>query len=195
MHLSHFINQKPYEKIVHKVRRDFVTFIPTILLFIILLIAPLGFRWFIITAYPTFLENATVVTVATICTSIYYLCVVLFFYTEFIGFYLDLLIITNDRILHINQISLFSRSIAEMDLFQTQDVISEIHGFFPSLFKYGKLIIQNASATTKFQSYDVPNPHKLRELILELATQDRKFHAQEENSPRFSTPIPPLKKI
>ena len=72
-----------------------------------------------------------------------------------------------------------------MDLYQTQDVISEVNGFFPSLFKYGDLIIQNASAVTKFQSYNVPHPDKLRSIILDLANEDRKFHSEENAHPEI----------
>lgn len=183
MHLANFIHQKSYEHIVCKVRRHYITFIPTIVLFSFLFIIPFILQWLITTLFPNFLEGMVISILSVLFISVYYLSIILFFYTEFISFYLDLLIVTNDRIIHINQHSLFSRTISEMDLYQTQDVISEVKGFFPSLFKYGDLTIQNASAVTKFHSYDVPDPDKLRNIILDLATEDRKFHAHEEQMP------------
>lgn len=144
---------------------------------------PFGFGWFVNNLFPNVLFTGPSNVLITLLVSVYYIGVVLFFYTEFIGFYLDLLIITNDRIVYVNQISIFSRSVAEMDLYQTQDVISDVKGFFPSFFHYGDVTIQNASAVTKFHFLRIPNPDKLRQLVLDLATEDRKFHAHEENEP------------
>lgn len=183
MHLANFIHQKSYERIVCKVRRHSITFIPTIVLFLFLGLVPLILQLLLTNLFPSFLEGYLINILAVLFISIYYLSIILFFYTEFVSFYLDLLIITNDRIIHINQHSLFARTIAEMDLYQTQDVISEVKGFVASLFKYGHLTIQNASAVTKFQSFDVPDPDKLRNTILDLATEDRKFHNQEDAAP------------
>jgi membrane protein YdbS with pleckstrin-like domain len=183
MHLANFIHQKSYERIVCKVRRHSITFIPTIVLFLFLGLVPLVLQLLLTNLFPSFLEGYLINILAVLFISIYYLSIILFFYTEFVSFYLDLLIITNDRIIHINQHSLFARTIAEMDLYQTQDVISEVKGFVASLFKYGHLTIQNASAVTKFQSFDVPDPDKLRNTILDLATEDRKFHNQEDAAP------------
>jgi hypothetical protein len=89
------------------------------------------------------------------------------------------LIVTNDRLIDINQDNLFSRRISEMDLHQVEDITSEVRGFFPSLFNYGTLTIQNASAIVKFTIPDVKNPNQLRESILELAEKDRTYHAEE----------------
>lgn len=187
MQLAKFIHQKSYEHIVFKIRRHFITFFPTIILFIFLIFIPPVLQLLLTALFPTLLDGEVLHILLIFFASVYYLSILLFFYTEFIGFYLDLLVITNDRIIHINQHSLFSRTISEMDLYQTQDVISEVNGFFPSLFKYGDLTIQNASAVTKFHSYNVPRPDKLRSVILDLANEDRKFHS-EETLPLSSLP-------
>jgi len=76
----------------------------------------------------------------------------------------------------VRQISLFARTIAEVDLFQIQDVSSEVHGIFHSVFNYGDVYLQTAGPVPKFVLYNVPNPDKLRQAILELASEDKKFH-------------------
>jgi membrane protein YdbS with pleckstrin-like domain len=109
--------------------------------------------------------------------SIYLLSVAIFFYSSFVIFYLDMLVITNDRLLDIEQKNLFARSISEADLYQIQDVSSEVVGVFASLFNYGNLTIQTAGAVLKFSVSNVHDPDGLRQEILELAEADRKFHA------------------
>lgn len=180
MRLTSFIQQKSYEHIVSKLRRHPVTYIPTLLFFGILLLIPLALYLMLKSIFPEILEMPTVSILGILFFSIYYLSIALFFYTSFITFYLDLLIITNDRLIDINQDNLFSRRISEMDLHQIEDVTSEVRGFFPSLFNYGTLTIQNASAVVKFIVPNVKNPSKLREMILTLADEDRKYHTHSE---------------
>lgn len=183
MLLSNYIHQKSYERIVFKIRRDLITLVPAIVGFILLLSAPFGTYFLIIKTFPDFLTNPIAFALALLFTSVYYLSVGLFFYTYFVNFYLDLLIITNDRLLHIDQIGLFARTISEVDLYKIQDITSEINGFFPSLFDFGDLLIQTAGAQEKFMIFNVPNPEGLRQTILDLAEEDRKFHSLTPTQP------------
>ncbi len=117
----------------------------------------------------------------TLSASIYYLSIGIFFYTYFVNYYLDLLIITNDRLLHIEQEGIFARTISEVDLYKIQDITSTIDGFFPSMFNYGDLLIQTAGAVEKFSIVSIPKPESLRQKILDLAEEDRKFHSKTGN--------------
>lgn len=179
MQISQFIHQKSFEKIVLNVRRHPITFIPTALFFVLLAFLPLGLRWVAVTAIDNPFADSGVLTVVTLATSIYYLCVIIFFYSAFTSFYLDLLIITNDRLLDVDQHGLFARTVSEMNLAQVQDITTEIKGFLPTFFNYGNLIIQNAGTMTKFHLQNVRSPNKLREVILQLVDADRKREAQE----------------
>jgi hypothetical protein len=85
-------------------------------------------------------------------------------------------VVTNDRMVDIRQISLFARTISEVDLYQIQDVSSEVKGFFASAFNYGNVHLQTAGPVPKFIIYNVPNPDKVRQAIIELASEDKKYH-------------------
>jgi membrane protein YdbS with pleckstrin-like domain len=132
---------------------------------------------FIDPLFPDFLETSSLFPIFVLFMSIYLLSVAIFFYSSFVIFYLDMLVITNDRLLDIEQKNLFARSISEADLYQIQDVSSEVVGVFASLFNYGNLTIQTAGAVLKFSVSNVHDPDGLRQEILELAEADRKFHA------------------
>jgi hypothetical protein len=179
MQLGQFIHQKSFEKIVLNVRRHPVTFVPTILAFAILAGVPYVVHLFLVQLFSGLLQNDTVWLILVLGGSIYYLFLIIFFFSTFTGFYLDMLIITNDRLLDVDQHGLFARTVSEMNLALVQDITTEIKGFFPTFFNYGNLIIQNAGAMTKFHLNNVENPNKLREIILELVGQDRKREAQE----------------
>lgn len=176
MTLSEFIHQKSYERVELLVRHDWITFVPYLFITLILAAIPLVLKMLLDNIFPGFLDDTVAFTLAILLGSVYYLSISLFFYTYFVTFYLDLLIITNDRLLEVTQTNLFYRSVSEMDIYHVQDVTSEVRGFFGSIFRYGNILIQDSSALTKFDLRQVPQPDKLREKILELAEIDRKFH-------------------
>lgn len=176
MALGHLIHQKSYEKIMITCRRHPITFVPYILFSILLLAAPFGLYVLLANSFSSLLQTQNGYIISVLGASIYYLSCLLFFYTNFVSFHLDLWIVTNDRLLDMEQKSLFHRTISEVDLYQIQDASSEVHGFFPSIFGYGNIILQTAGPVPKFYFRNVANPNKLREQILHLAAEDRKFH-------------------
>lgn len=176
MSADKLIHTKKYEKVAAQVRRHLITYVPTLAFFFLLLLVPVGLHFLIKNIYPSLLVSPISYPLLVLLASIYYLSVMLFFYTSFVEFYLDLHILTNDRLVDINQITLFARKIAEVDLYQVQDVSSEVKGVFATLFKYGNVEIQTAGTVPKFIMENVPNPHQLRRLILDLTAEDKKHH-------------------
>lgn len=191
MHTEKLFNQKGYEKIESIVRRHWVTFVPILLFLIVLAVLPIGVYFLLANSLSSYLQNETYHVAGVLLGSIYYLSVILFFYTYFVEFHLDLWIVTNDRLLDIEQKTLFARTISEVDLFQIQDITSEIHGIFPSIFNYGDIILQTAGAVPKFTFRSVADPNKLRELILNLAAEDKKHHEKPHAPESQPQPQPP----
>lgn len=176
MNVSYLIKQKPYEKVKYVVRRHIFTFIPQILLFTILGIMPFGIYVMIKSMFPTLLSTEQMYAVGVLLGSIYYLCILLFFFTSFVDFYLDVWIVTNDRIIDIEQFGLFSRTISELELFRIQDVTTEVHGMFATIFKYGDVMVQTASTNINIKFHNIPDPNIIRQNLLELAHEDYKYH-------------------
>ncbi len=183
MILSHLIRQKGYEKIEYLLRRHPVTFVPQILLFILLMAVPFVVYFLINNLYPTVLDPMTseiLFPLAVLIASIYYLGLYLFFYSQFIEFYLDMWIVTNDRIVDVEQNGLFSRTISELDLYRVQDVTVDMNGFFPSIFKYGHVRVKTASQNLGIVFHNVPNPNEIREALIQLSDEDRKHHQEDK---------------
>jgi membrane protein YdbS with pleckstrin-like domain len=180
MNLSSLIKQKSYEKVEYILHRHPITFIPYILLFIILMLVPVALYFLITNLFPSFLESQTVFPLSVLCASLYYLSVYLFFYAQFIDYYLDVWIVTNDRVVDIEQFGLFSRTISEVDLFRIQDVTSDVHGFFATLFKYGNVSIKTASANLNIVAQNIKEPNKIREELVRLSDEDRKYHYKDQ---------------
>lgn len=182
MTLNEFIHQKSYERITYRIRSHFITTVPAILLFLIFLGIPLLFYWLTTTRFaPNLQLKPVIILLLALSAGVYYLSIGLFYFTYFVNYYLDLLIITNDRLLHVEQEGLFARTISEVDLYKIQDITSTVNGFFPSMFNYGNLMIQTAGAVEKFIIINIPHPENLRQKILDLAEEDRKFHSKTGN--------------
>lgn len=176
MHTAKFIKQKSYEKVIYSLHRHPLTFLPYILLLVILGLVPLGGQFLITNLWPNFIAGSAIYTIGVLFGSLYYVGILTFFFTEFVLFYLDFWIVTNDRIVDVKQIGLFSLSISELDLFRIQDVSTEVHGFFNTIFDYGNILIKTASNNSNIIFLNVPHPNKIREELIQLSDKDRKYH-------------------
>lgn len=176
MHLSFLIKQKSYERVVYVLRRHPITFVPIAFLFVVLLLVPAAVYAMISALFPAALSGQTLYPLAVLLASAYYLGAYLFFYAQFLDYYLDLWIVTNDRIVDIEQFGLFSRTISELDLFQIQDATTDVHGFFATIFHYGNVSVKTASANISIVFRNVPHPNKVREDLIRLSDEDRKYH-------------------
>lgn len=84
--------------------------------------------------------------------------------------YLDLWIVTDRRIISIDQKSLFVRSIGSFRLERLQDMNVEIPGFLATMFNYGTIEAQTASGSEEeFRAKGLPNPREIKSVILEAA--------------------------
>ncbi|MEA1926398.1 MAG: PH domain-containing protein [Patescibacteria group bacterium] len=88
-----------------------------------------------------------------------------------IDYYLDVWIVTDQRIVNIEQKGLFRREISELEHSKIQDVTTEIHGIIATLLKFGYVYVQTAGERSRFVFKQVPNPVLVRTLIMKLQKQ------------------------
>jgi len=81
------------------------------------------------------------------------------------NYYLDIIIITNKRIIDIEQFSFFSRDESEVRFEDIEDVKIEINGFWESLLKFGNIYIQTAAESGEFKIKNIENPEKIKDII------------------------------
>ena len=88
------------------------------------------------------------------------------FFVAWTDFYLDVWLITNRRLIDIEQKGLFYRDIAVLKLDQVQDVTVVLEGFIPTLFGFGEIRVQTAGTATEFKMTHVANPRKVADIIM-----------------------------
>jgi uncharacterized membrane protein YdbT with pleckstrin-like domain len=96
------------------------------------------------------------------------------FFLIWIDYYFDVWIITNYRIVNVEQKGLFSREVSELELEKIQDITTDVLGIIPTFMNYGDVLIQTAGEKERFTFKDVPDPYAIKDLIMNLQKQQEK---------------------
>lgn len=150
-YLSYELEQE--EVLVRIIRKHWLVFVlPVIRLLIIF-----GFCYL---AYGILgsLPYGTDILLAVILASIIYLVYVAWMW------YLDCYIITDRRVIDIDQQGIFRRTVAEMELRDIQEAVYEVHGPLEALFNFGTVKIKTAGSGI-IAMEKVPRPAEVKKII------------------------------
>ncbi len=78
-------------------------------------------------------------------------------------YHLDMLLITNRRIIAIEQKGLFAREISSFRYERIQDITIEIHGIIATLLDFGDIHIQTAGDNRDFLITYIPKPQRVKD--------------------------------
>jgi membrane protein YdbS with pleckstrin-like domain len=82
------------------------------------------------------------------------------------NYYLDVWVVTSERIIDIDQQTLFHREVISARLEKIQDVHVEVGGILPTFFGYGKLILYTAGEDTNIIIENASRPYVAKEKLL-----------------------------
>ncbi len=97
-------------------------------------------------------------------------------FNRFTDYYLDAWILTNMRIVDINQKGFFRRQVSSLLLNRVQDVTVATEGILVSLFDIGDIHVQSAGTTERFKMRGIPHPGSLRDTILKYVPNNPAAH-------------------
>jgi uncharacterized membrane protein YdbT with pleckstrin-like domain len=177
----HFTGQKEGEQILLIVRRHwfnifqnlFAVLIMVLLLFVSYFYLPFLFPIFQSDAYNSlfmFLEN------------LFAMIVWILFFLVWIDYYFDVWIVTNKRVVNVEQKGLFSREVSELEFEKIQDVTTEVLGIIPTFLNYGNVCIQTAGEKEHFTFADVADPYRIKDLIMNLQKELQRKERSELGS-------------
>lgn len=173
MRLDHLPNQRPDEHVILFLRRHWFALLAIVAAFVLLVGVPLAVGWYFLDLVEEWLVHPVIGPLFVIVGSIYFLSIWLFAFLEFTDYYLDTWIITNQRIINIEQEGLFNRTASELDLAAVQDTTAEIRGVLQTLFTYGQVYVQTAGEKGRFHFKNIDNPEHVKELITQLVEEDK----------------------
>lgn len=98
----------------------------------------------------------------------------LIFFVEWTDYYLDIWIITNKRIVDIEQQGLWSRDVATVRLEDVEDIKTESRGVLETFLKFGRIGIQTAGSKQEFFIKNAAHQDKAKELIYKMVSEARR---------------------
>ena len=106
--------------------------------------------------------GATFFTILTVATIIIGALAAFFVFYQYRN---DLWLITDQRLVDSTKRNPFNHEVASADLLNVQDIAISKKGFFPTIFNFGEVRCQTASATQVFTLHGVSDPNAVLELI------------------------------
>ena len=180
-----FSDQRDTERVFVVARRHIIDFLQSLVILLALAILPIIvgilFGREIITLIQT--NQAYWADLVILLVMVYFLIVIMFFMTSWIGFYYNLLIVTDERIVEITQRGLFSRETYELTYDQIEDVDFTSRGLLMTYFDVGDIEIQTAGPRRNFFIKKAPKPRIVGSIIHDLEIQAKNRVALRDRMP------------
>ncbi len=178
MHNKLFPSQGPNEKILLVVREHWFRLFLKLFAVVALAVLPFLVRYLISDSILSS-ANDQALMIVSLVLQLYYLGLLLALFIIWILYYLNLHIVSEQRIVDIDQVGLLNHVVSELNIETIEDVSSQTTGLFGNILDYGTVFIQTAGATERFQFENVPHPASIAALILEVYE-----HEQNKERPK-----------
>ncbi len=152
-----FNGQQKNETVLCFSRKHWIVLLPHFIMFVIFLILVISFvavSGEVIgpTTNPVLYRSFALILIAA---ATYYLHR---FFIRLLNYYLQIIIITNFRVIQLDRTLFFQRNMDSIDLSQIQDIIFERHGILKTILNYGEIVITLSSAYASKTIHYMPNP-------------------------------------
>lgn len=164
------------ERIISVVRRHWFIIVSELLVVFLALILPLTV-FFLLSIIPTDLLPAQLDTHAILPVGIYAIALWSFLsiisgFSIWTNYFLDYWIITDRRVIVVNQVYFFKREVSSFQLERLQDIKFSVNGFLATVLNFGTVYAQTAGmAESRFQEKGVPNPQDVQTMIQKAVNQ------------------------
>lgn len=163
--MVHLDNIRSGEKVEIVVRRHWIVFWLVWLYALIWVLISFSILMFLNTAW------------AHILNIVFWMFFAIFLYIEWLNHELDMFVITNNRIVWVEQKSFLNRWVTECNLGQVQEVNSITKWLLANIFNYGTISIQTAWNMTNLEMTFAPVPLNTSRSILNIVDKYRDKHS------------------
>jgi len=167
----HYQGQDDDENILLLLRAHPITNLPWILLSIFIFFIPLLVPKFILLLNLDFSfvpQNFSLVLII-----INYLLILVIVYEGFLGWYFNVNLLTDKKIVDIDFHSILSKSIDVALLRDVQESTSHLAGIIGMIFNFGDVFIKTAASTESIDLKDIPHPDIVSDIIMDEALKNR----------------------
>lgn len=169
-----FPGQHEGERVEFLIRKHWVIDAKVTMITVLFYILPAMILLSLIIAYwPGFFMNY--IGIIILFFLIYLLYTGLALYIKWLNEELDLMIVTNLRIINLEQVSFMTRTVSEANLIQVQDVEGIQKGILSNTLHYGDLEIHTASHKRVFFIQNIPDPFDTARRLLAIRDANLKL--------------------
>jgi hypothetical protein len=161
-----FETRTPEEKVVLLLRRHPITNVGWLLITAVMVFAPA-----VLSSFPIF--DFLPSRYQFIAVLGWYLITLSYFLENFLSWFFNVNIITDERIIDIDFYNLIYKEVSDANIDKIQDVSYRMGGAIRTIFNYGDVIIQTASEVPNFEFLAVPRPDKVAKLLQELGVEEQ----------------------
>lgn len=108
----------------------------------------------------------------------WYLIVMGYIFESFLLWFFNVYIVTDERIIDIDFLSLIYRNISAAKIDNIEDITAVSSGAMQSLFDYGVVRIQTAAERTEFEFENVPHPTRVTQFLNEMLEEEEQEKLQ-----------------
>lgn len=164
---------EPGEHVIREARTHWFLFVVGLLPFAILAVIPFaipGFLKFssVLAPYASFFDFSN--SEMRMALGVWLLLVWTGAWSAFTRYFLNVWILTNQRIVAVKQYNYFNRGVSSLLLNRVQDVTTDVAGLLPSLLGIGNITVQSAGAVNEFHMKGIPRPEQMRDLIFKYVS-------------------------
>lgn len=162
------ISLQPNEAVLYEAHRHWLAITVEGVIFGLIAAAPVALLIGLSLAFPTIavdLITSRWLFVIIFFASGWALLLWVLFFIVWTNYFLDLLIITNQRLIDAEQFRLFSRDQVSVPLDQIQDIKIETFGLLPTIFKFGNLYVQTAGTGQEVVIRNLNHPDRVKQAI------------------------------
>ncbi len=153
------------EKIIFVIHKHWFVAAKFVAIFMFLFLVPIIIL-FLMPYLSSVFDPALVEPWINMLLSLYVMTLLALLLLFWMDYYLDMWIITSERLIDVEQIGLFNREISEIPLHRVQDVTIQIRGIIETFLGFGTIRIQTAGER-EFLIRDAPHLYKTKDLILQ----------------------------
>jgi hypothetical protein len=166
-----FETQEPQETVELFLRQPLIVNIPWILLSVVLVLTPTIIFPVLFHVLPISLPVGYII----VATAFWYLATFGFVLTNFLHWFFNIYIVTNERIVDIDFKFLLYKHFSQAELSKIQDISFTSSGIGATLFNYGKVNFETAGESPTLEFDIVLYPQKVVEIIRDLTEHVKKI--------------------
>lgn len=156
-----FQTQEDEEAIVLFMRQHFIVNVPWIIMAVFMFTLPSVFAFFPpYAALPTSMQF--VVSLG------WYLFVSGYTLAKLMGWFFNIYIVTDERIVDVDFKNIFFRKISTAKIEEIQDINIQSSGAFETFFGYGSVFIQTSAEVPEFEFIAIPHPDRVGKILNQL---------------------------